>query len=399
MGLPGFGADGELAEQLFLGGTEFCGRKRQGLELDDFLVDGGQTPVQVGLVATQADGHDAGLRIRGIGDFDAVDPAVPFAQDAAENGIGGRSAEDVAQQVGRQPFLFFVKGRGKTSDDGIHLVVFLVDGLFEAVPGRQLDISRLEAGQRLPVRGAFKPFPDEADDFFFQFFLREVRHQGEDHDFRTELLGDESSQFLRLDFADGSNRAEDRPGEGMAGEQFLFEPVVYIVGRTVFVGKDLFDDYTAFRLDLGLREGRLGRQFEKQVAGFAQVFLEDGGVDDDFFLGGIGVQLAAQPLEAIVDGGGALAARPFEEGVFGKMGDTGMESGFVPGPAADAEGAVGGGITAATDGIADAAGSFSDDHQRGLTRSFRSDLSRPAPVLPLILCCLYQRISWVRAST
>ena len=122
-------------------------------------------------------------------------------------------------------------------------------------------------------------------------------------------------------------------------------------------------------------------------------------MDDDFFLGGIGVQLAAQPLEAIVDGSGALAARPFEEGVFGKMGDTGMESGFVPGPAADAEGAVGGGITAATDGIADAAGSFSDDHQRGLTRSFRSDLSRPAPVLPLILCCLYQRISWVRAST
>ena len=141
-------------------------------------------------------------------------------------------------------------------------MVFLVGGLFEAVPGRQLDISRLEAGQRLPVRGAFKPFPDEPDDFFFQFFLRQVRHQGEDHDFRTEFLRDESSQLLRLDLLHGCDGPEDRPGEGMAGEQFLFEPVVDIVGRTVFVGKDLFDDHAAFRLDLGLGEGRLGRQFE-----------------------------------------------------------------------------------------------------------------------------------------
>ena len=122
-------------------------------------------------------------------------------------------------------------------------------------------------------------------------------------------------------------------------------------------------------------------------------------MDDDLLLGRIGVQFAAQPFQVAVDGGGALAARAFEKGMFGEMGDAGMVAVFVTGAAADAEGAICHGVAATADGIPDAAGSFSDNHQRGLTRSFRSALRKPVPVLPLILCCLYHRISCVRAST
>ena len=225
-----------MPEQLFLGGLEPVRGEGNRLELDDLLVHGGQAAVEVGLVAAQADGHDAGVGVGRIGDFDAVDPSVALPQDAAEDGVRGGTAQDIAQQVGRQPFLFLIKRGRETADDGIHLVVFLVHGLIEPYPGGEPDACRSGSGQRLAVRSVREPPPDEPEHFFLEFLFRNIRHEGEGHGLGTELLGHETAQFRRLDLADGCDGAEDRPFKGMAGIEFLFEPVIDIVGRTVLVG-------------------------------------------------------------------------------------------------------------------------------------------------------------------
>ena len=137
----------------------------------------------------------------------------------------------------------------------------------------------------------------------------------------------------------------------MTGKQGLLETVVYIVRRTVFVRFDLVDDHPLLGPDFLFRERGACRQFQQQRSRLRQVLLQHGGVEDDFFLGGIGVQLAAQAVEVAVDGRGALVPCPFEYRVFGKMGDPVRKSFLVPGAAADAQGAIGHGSPSLLDRV------------------------------------------------
>ena len=60
-------------------------------------------------------------------------------------------------------------------------------------------------------------------------------------------------------------------------------------------------------------------------------------MENDLLLCREGIQFSAETVQISVDDRGASVFRAFEEGVFDKVGDSAMESFFVPGSAFDAQ--------------------------------------------------------------
>ena len=163
----------------------------------------------------------------------------------------------------------------------------------------------------------------------------------------------------------------------MAPEEFLLETVIDIVCGRILGGNDLVDDHAALRFDGGIGENRLRRQLEQQRRGLAEVFLEDGGMEDDFLLGREGVEFAAETLEAAVDGRRALAPGPLEEGVFGEMGYAGGETALIARAVPAGQGAPACRGTAAEHRIAESAFCLAASH-RTATMRLRSSGRNPA---------------------
>ena len=169
-------------------------------------------------------------------------------------------------------------------------------------------------------------------------------------------------------------------------EEHAFELVVNILGRVVLVGNDLIQDDAPFGLDLGVGEGGFRRQLEEQAGGLPEVLLQHGGMQDDLFLGGIGIEFAAQAVQVTVDDGSALACRAAEHRVLREMRDSVWETGFVPGPAEQAQGTVAYGGPAAPDGVPESAGCSSASHYRFFEIRFRSSARKPGAFFALTLC-------------
>ena len=174
----------------------------------------------------------------------------------------------------------------------------------------------------------------------------------------------------------------------MTGEQRLLEAVIDILGRAVLVGDDLVDDHAPLGLDLPLGEGGLRCQFQQQADGLGKVLLEDGGMDDDLFLGRVGVQFAAEPVQIAGDGRGGPFPGPAEDRMLGEVGDALGEFPFVPGPAADAEGAIAHGRPCLPNGVPESFIRLSCNHFRIFLPRYRPLESRrrscgrkPAPFL------------------
>ena len=220
---------------------------------------------------------------------------------------------------------------------------------------------------------------------FFQLFFGDIGHHGKNHTVRGEAFGHEAAEHFRRDFFHGSGGAQDGRFQGRTLEQQAFKAVVDVFGRVVFVGDDLIQDHAALRLDFLVREGGFQGQFEQQPGGFAQVFLQHCGVQDNLFLGGVGVQFAAQAVQVAANDGSALVGGSAEQGVFHKMGYAGRKAGFVPCAAADGEGAIRHGAPALPDGVA-YAGCREAAFHRFRARRLRSSTRNPSPNLGVILC-------------
>ena len=282
-----------------------------------------------------------------------------FAQEGIQQGVRCRSAQDIAQQDGRQPVFLFIEGRGGAAQDGIHFVVVLLDGFVKVLRSRREIVGCLDRKRVGPfAENLFYKPPDGL--FHLLFFQRS--HHGKGHFPGDETVLYKSEQVFGGDFLHAAFGAQDGRGKRMTGKQGLLETVVHIVRRTVFVRFDLIDHHPLLRADLLFGERGVRSQLQQQRGRLRQVFLQHGGVKDDFFLGGIGVQLAAQAVEVAVDGRGALVPCPFEYRVFGKMGDPVRKSFLVPGAAADAQGAISHGRSSLLDCVLQAAAGFSNDH-------------------------------------
>ena len=117
-------------------------------------------------------------------------------------------------------------------------------------------------------------------------------------------------------------------------EQEPFKFVVDIFGRIVFVGDDLVQHHTPLRLNLAVREGGFQGQLKQQADGLPEVFFEHRCVQDNLFLGGVGVQFSAQPVQVAVDGRCLLTACPAEQRMLNKVRYAGWESRLLGGAAA-----------------------------------------------------------------
>ena len=205
----------------------------------------------------------------------------------------------------------------------------------------------------------------------------EVRHQRQRHASGPESFRIETPELLRFRLPDSSGRTEDATAQGMALEEFFLESVIDIVRRRILGGNDFVDDYAPFRVDGGIRENGFRRQLKQQRGGLAQVLLEDGGMEHDLFLGREGIQFAAEAFEATVDGRRTLVPGPFEEGMFGEMGDAGGESALIARTAPAGQGAPADRSTAAEHRIAESALCLSTFH-RTATMRLRSSGRNPA---------------------
>ena len=172
----------------------------------------------------------------------------------------------------------------------------------------------------------------------------------------------------------------------MSLEEHSLEAVVDVFGRIVLVGNDFVQHDAPFGFDFVVGESGFRRQFEEQAGGLPEIFLQHGGVQDDLLLGGVGVQFTAQPVQVAGDDRGALARGAPEHRMFHEMGDAAPEIALVPRPAADAQGAVTDGGSAAPDGIPESARCCSAAHYRPLDILRRSSVRKPAAFRALTLC-------------
>ena len=221
---------------------------------------------------------------------------------------------------------------------------------------------------------------------FFEYLFINVRDDGEGHAVGGEEGLDEGAEVGRTEFPDGGGGAQDGAAQRMAFEEHALELVIDVLGRIVLVGDDLVEDHAALGLDFPVGEGGLGGELEQQAGGLAQVLLQDRGVEDDLLLGGVGVELAAQPVQVAGDDGSALALGPAEDRMLHEMGDAHAETVLVPGPAAETQGAVAHGGATATDPVAESARCCAAAHYRFLEIRRRSSARKPGAFFALTLC-------------
>ena len=181
-----------------------------------------------------------------------------------------------------------------------------------------------------------------------------------------------------LDLLYAGRGAQDRVLQRMPLEQEPFELVVNVFGRIVFVGDDFVQHHAPFRLYLVFRERGFQRQLEQQADGLPQVLLEHRGMQYNLFLGGVGVQFAAQAVQVAVDGRCFLTARAAEQRMLHEMSYSRGKARFLGGATADRQGAIGHRPTALANRVFKTAGGLAASH-RPLAIRLRSSARKPTP--------------------
>ena len=104
--------------------------------------------------------------------------------------------------------------------------------------------------------------------------------------------------------------------------------------RAIRVHLDLFEDDALFLFDIVLAKGRIEDQIAQDVHGERQVFIEHLGVEADQFLGGEGVEIAADGIDRARDLFGGTRGGPLEEHVLDEVGDAVLFRRFAAGTGA-----------------------------------------------------------------
>ena len=125
-------------------------------------------------------------------------------------------------------------------------------------------------------------------------------------------------------------RPENRPPQRMVGPESLREELVDEVVRRVLHHLDLFDDNFLFALDVFRAERRVHHDVGEDVDGEREVFVEDFDVVARVFLGGEGVELAADRVDRLRDVFRRPRRRALEEHVLDEVRDAAALRRLVP---------------------------------------------------------------------
>jgi len=148
---------------------------------------------------------------------------------------------------------------------------------------------------------------------------REVADRREDHLVGRVRAAGEGADRVAVVAHERGFAAQNVVAQLRAGEQHLFERVVYQVGGRVLVGVDLVGDHLLFAFQLPVGERRAEGDVGDQLDGLREVAPQGRGVNGRVLLGREGVQFAAEVFQPAVHLPCAAAPGALEEGVFRKM--------------------------------------------------------------------------------
>ena len=115
----------------------------------------------------------------------------------------------------------------------------------------------------------------------------------------------------------------------MAGKDHRLELIVNQLSRRIVVTVDFISDDVDLAIYLALRVNTMEYNIGQEVDRAGKVVTQDSGIVDSLLLRSIGVQVAADPLEAIGDVAGPPTACALEGQVLAKMSHTAVRRVFV----------------------------------------------------------------------
>ncbi len=172
--------------------------------------------------------------------------------------------------------------------------------------------------------------------------MPEVASGGHDHGARRIVGSHEGLEVRPLQAADGGRGPDDRPPERMPRELRRVEKVMHQLGRLVSVHGPFLEDDVALPVDVGRVQTRMQQHVHEDVEEHGQVGRGGAGVKAGMFLVGEGVEVAADALDGLGDGGGGPPTRALEHQVLDEVGDAPQPGGLVsaadPHPQANGDG-------------------------------------------------------------
>ena len=236
-----------------------------------------------------------------------------FFADVLEKARRHAAAEKIAHD-GKRITTRIGHGAGRHADTDVNLLEFAfgATGKIGSGDGRGLGVT---VGDGLTVAKARSGEIDEP-------LMRDIASGGDDDIVGRVVAAKGGAKRCVIEVADSFRSAENGPAERMLPPKISREHFMDKVFRIVLNHADFFEDDGALALDfiggkLGV-EDHIGENIEHGV----EMFIEHASVEAGHFLGGEGVDHAADGIDFASDGFGRAAAGAFEEHVFKKMEDT-----------------------------------------------------------------------------
>ena len=176
-----------------------------------------------------------------------------------------------------------------------------------------------------------------------KFLLRKIEHLlvgdvasgGDDDVVGRKPILEAAKKGFAAEIADGFGSAENRTAEGMFGPETTGENVVEKVFGIVQIHLDFFEDDLALFIDVAGVELGTKDEVGDDVEGDGEMLVEDLGVEADLFLGGEGIEHAADGVHFAGDVFGGTALGSLENHVFEEMSKAIFGGGFAAGTIAN----------------------------------------------------------------
>ena len=152
--------------------------------------------------------------------------------------------------------------------------------------------------------------------------MGDVASGGDDDMVGRKPILEAAKKGFAAEIADGFGSAENRTAEGMFGPETTGENVVEKIFGIVQIHLDFFEDDLALFFDVVGVELGAKDEVGDDVEGDGEMFVENFGVEADLFLGGEGIEHAADGVHFAGDVFGGAALGSFENHVLEEMSKT-----------------------------------------------------------------------------
>ena len=170
------------------------------------------------------------------------------------------------------------------------------------------------------IQGSFAwNFTQGALDLLQYFLKREVAYYGKYNMMGVQSGGNKIKKILLVKIAYRFFSSQNISSQGMLvedqGIQFILDSIFWGVS----VHGHFFKDYLTLFFNLFFWKSRMKGDVKEEFCGLGVVLFQNGGIETNFFLGGIGIQFPTQRFQAVDDVKASSFLRPLEGHVFPKM--------------------------------------------------------------------------------